>query len=118
MAEEIETTVNKKSRARDFVEQCRKQFDTVLAQAREASEEYIVTAFCCAGNREWKMTSMSSMGENAITFQTFDGKTQTIAVAPVGAVVMYLKITKRKSEEKQPKIEFKEMGFHTLMRQS
>jgi hypothetical protein len=104
------------NRARDFVQQCRKQFETVLEQAQKADEQYIVNAFCLAGNREWRVTSLSSMGKNAITFQAFDGTTQTITVVPVENVVMYLGITKRKSEEKQPEIEFKEMGFHTLMR--
>jgi hypothetical protein len=98
-------------RAKDFVDQCAKRFHAVLEQA---GDDYVVKVFCSTSTGEWQATSMAPVSRDFITFQSFDGVTQTFIVAAVEQVAVHLRVTRREPNEKQPTIEFKEMGYHTF----
>ncbi|MCX6921933.1 MAG: hypothetical protein NT154_01750 [Verrucomicrobia bacterium] len=105
------TTKFAHNRAKDFVDQCSKRFHAVKEQA---GSDYIVKVFCSTSTGEWQAKSMAPASEDLITFQSFDGVTQTFTVAAVEQVAMHLRVTKREPNEKQPQIDFKKIGFHTF----
>ena len=105
------TTKPARNRAKDFADQCAKRFLTVKEQAGNG---YIVKVFCSTATGEWQATSMAPVGDDFIAFQSFDGVTQTFTVAAVEQVAMHLRVTKREPDEKQPDMDFKELGYHTF----
>jgi hypothetical protein len=105
------TTKSAHNRAKDFVDQCAKRFYAVKEQA---GNHYIVKVFCSTSTGEWQATSMAPASEDFITFQSFDGVTQTFTLAAVEQVAVHLRVTKREPNEKQPRMDFKKIGFHTF----
>lgn len=105
------STKSARNRAKDFVEQCAKRFHAVKEQA---GNDYIVKVFCSTSRGEWQATSMAPVSDDFITFQSFDGNTQTFTVAAVEQVAMHLRVTKRTPDEQQPAMDFKKIGFHTF----
>lgn len=108
------TTESTRNRAEDFVDQCRKRFHALKEEAEKAGYDYIIKVFCSTSAGEWQATSMCPVSDDFIAFKSFDGVTQTFTVAAVEQVAMHLRVTKREPHEKQPEMDFKEMGFHTF----
>lgn len=55
---------------------------------------------------------MAPVSDDFITFQSFDGVVQTFTIAPLEQVALHLRVTKPEANEKQPEMNFKEIGFH------